>query len=431
MAALPDGEVFNEQMWVIFFALSRKDPTLSKINENTWIELYSKNDRNKFDKFLKERDIEWCVKNMSLDGRFNRADLNAAKRKFLASELNWHNALKSQAISFRKHQKGKIASSSTFKVTRQGEFYKLTNLTDFLKNVKSFFGANFADDRWNPADVWFYKDDAVRQIKDMISHSSIMDSSYMKVLPRSKQKAIAIYDIKQLNELLLVLYEKNILIPVSLKKATGTGVTFTSRVGINNGRKDKDNQPKDPEVTKKTYPIVESGDGYVVGGKRQTGGRNLKYDLKTQVATIDANGKQVIKTEYDYVNPGTTNNIVVASSGEFGAAQGGSMSLTEAENVIYTARGMNALRKMRRDAVPNNANVITNVYDGDIERSKKYMENLSKDLEPQKTKGELKLSNNEQSLLKNKRKALEKFGNSESEPRRIAYRGPEKICISG
>ena len=59
MAALPDGEVFNEQMWVIFFALSRKDPTLSKINENTWIELYSKNDRNKFDKFIKERDIEW------------------------------------------------------------------------------------------------------------------------------------------------------------------------------------------------------------------------------------------------------------------------------------------------------------------------------------------------------------------------------------
>ena len=45
---------------------------------------------------------------------------------------------------------------------------------------------------------------------------------------------------------------------------------FTSRVGINNGRKDKDNQPKDPVVTKKTYPIVESGDGYVVGGKRQT-----------------------------------------------------------------------------------------------------------------------------------------------------------------
>ena len=57
MAALPSGETFNEQMWVIFFALSRKDPTLSKIDENTWIELYSQRDRNKFDKFLKERGI--------------------------------------------------------------------------------------------------------------------------------------------------------------------------------------------------------------------------------------------------------------------------------------------------------------------------------------------------------------------------------------
>ena len=75
--------------------------------------------------------------------------------------------------------------------------------------------------------------------------------------------------------------------------------------------------------------------------------------------------------------------------------------------MLFTLQGHNALRKMRRDAVPSNANVITNVYDSDIERSKKYMENLSKDLEPQKTKGELKLSNNEQSLLKNKRKALE------------------------
>ena len=215
-----------------------------------------------------------------------------------------------------------VPSSKTFKVTRQGEFYALTNLTPFLKKVKSSFGAKFADDRWNPADVWFYKDEAVRQIKDIITHSSVMDSSYMNALPRSKQKASAIYDIKQMNELLLVLYEKNILIPVSLKKATGSGAVFTSRIGINNGRKDKDNQPKDPVVTKKQYPITADGNDYIVGGKRSDGGRNLKYDLKTQVATIDSNGKQIIKTEYDYVNPGTSNNIVVQSSGEFGAAGG-------------------------------------------------------------------------------------------------------------
>ena len=139
---------------------------------------------------------------MPLDSRFNTADFKAAQAKFPSKKeggLDWHNALKSQVVSFRKHQKGKIASSKTFKVTRQGEFYALTNLTPFLKKVKSSFGAKFADDRWNPADVWFYKDEAVRQIKDIITHSSVMDSSYMNALPRSKQKASAIYDIKQMN----------------------------------------------------------------------------------------------------------------------------------------------------------------------------------------------------------------------------------------
>jgi hypothetical protein len=407
MAALPAGETFNEQMWVVFFALSRNDPTLSKIDENTWIELYGKKDSNKFDKFLKERGIEWCVKNMPLDGRFNRADLKAAKAKFPKSGLDWHNALKSQVVSFRKHQKGKIASSPTFNVTRQGEFYALSNLTLFLKNVKSAFGAKFADDRWNPADVWFYKDAAVKEIRDLISHSSVMDSSYMSALPRSKQKTIAIYDIKQMNELLLVLYEKNILIPVSLKKATGSGAVYTSRVGITNGRKDKDNQPKDPEVTAKLYPIVSDGNDYVVGGKGNDGGRNLKYNLKTQVATLDSNGKQVIKTEYDYVTPGAANNIVVASSGEFGAAGGGSMSLTEAENVIYTSRGKSALNKARRNAVPNNANILTDVYDNDINRSKQYMSNMAKEIDPSSTSGKLKLGNEEESLMKNKNKALD------------------------
>ena len=68
-----------------------------------------------------------------------------------------------------------------------------------------------------------FKDAAVKEIRDLISHSSVMDSGFMSALPRSKQKAVAIYDVKQMNELLLVLYEKNILIPISLKKATASG----------------------------------------------------------------------------------------------------------------------------------------------------------------------------------------------------------------
>ena len=404
MAALPSGETFNEQMWVIFFALSKNDPSLNNISESTWIELYGQKDRSKFDKFLKERGIEWCVKNMPLDSRFNTADLKAAKAKFPSKKdggLDWHNALKSQAVSFRKHQKGKIASSKTFKVTRQSEFYTLTNITLFLKKVKKIFGSKFKDDRWNPADVWFYKDEAVKQIKDMIAHSSVMDNNFMGALPKLKQIGVAIYDIKQLNELLLVLYEKNILIPVSLKKATGSGAVFTSRVGINNGRKDENNQPKDPVITKKQYPITADGSDYIVGGKKNSGGRNIKYDLKTQVATIDSNGKQVIKTEYDYLTRGQEheNNLIVASSGEFGAAGGGSMSLTEAENVIYTAKGKSAVNKARRNVVPNNANILTDVYGGDIDSAKQYMANMAKEIDPGVTSGTLKLGNKSMSKV--------------------------------
>lgn len=407
MAALPTGATFAEQMWVVYFALSRKDPSLNNITAKTWLDLYAKNDRSKFTKFLKERGIEWCVKNMPLDSRFNTGDLRDARDKFPPKNqggLDWHNALKSQVVSFRKHQKGKIASSSTFKITRQKEFYKLSKIDIFLKKVKLVIGSTFADDRWNPADVWFYKDTAVNRIKEMISHSSTMDSSFMNALPRGKKKIMAIHDVKQLNELFLNLYEENILLPISLKKATGTSIGYTSRVGITNGRKDKDMQPKDPVVSNKLYPIVASNDGYVVGGNKKSGGRNLKYNLKTQVATLDANGKQIIKTEYDFVNPGASNNIVVASSGEFGAAQGGSMSLSEVEKVIYTSRGMNALKKARMNAVPNNANIITDVYNKNIDMSKDYMKNMAEKLDSSATSsGNLKLGVSENSMSKNQK----------------------------
>ena len=146
MAALPSGETFNEQMWVFYFALSKNDPNLNNISAQTWLDLYSKRDRSKFSKFLQEKNIQWCVENMPVDSRFNTADLKAAQAKFPSKKeggLDWHNALKSQVVSFRKHQKGKIASSKTFKVTRQGEFYALSNLTPFLKKVKSSYGGIF------------------------------------------------------------------------------------------------------------------------------------------------------------------------------------------------------------------------------------------------------------------------------------------------
>ena len=94
-----------------------------------------------------------------------------------------------------------------------------------------------------------------------------------------------------------------------------------------------------------------------------------------------SNGKQIIKTEYDYVNPGTTNNNYCSSSGEFGAAGGGSISMDQAESV-FTLLRKNAVNKARRNAVPNNANILTDVYGGNIDSAKQYMANMAKEIDP-------------------------------------------------
>ena len=99
-------------MWVVYFALSKKDPNLSSIEADTWLEVYGKSGGSKLKNFLRERGISWCISNMNLPANFDTADLNSAKKKFLPKDkggLDWHNALKNQVVNFRKHQKGKIS----------------------------------------------------------------------------------------------------------------------------------------------------------------------------------------------------------------------------------------------------------------------------------------------------------------------------------
>ena len=50
MSALPTGATFAEQMWVVYFALSRKDPNLNNITADTWLELYGQEGGTKFSK---------------------------------------------------------------------------------------------------------------------------------------------------------------------------------------------------------------------------------------------------------------------------------------------------------------------------------------------------------------------------------------------
>ena len=60
----------------------------------------------------------------------------------------------------------------------------------------------------------------------------------------------------------------------------------------------------------------------------------------------------------------------------------------------------------RKDAVPNNANILTDVYGGDIDMSKQYMSNMAKQLDSENTSGNIKLGNKENALLKNKNNAI-------------------------
>jgi len=62
---------------------------------------------------------------------------------------------------------------------------------------------------------------------------------------------------------------------------------------------------------------------------------------------------------------------------------------------------MGELKRARVNAVPNNANLITDVYNKNIDMSKKYMENMAKKLDPSKTSGNLKLGNKESSMSTN------------------------------
>ena len=72
--------------------------------------------------------------------------------------------------------------------------------------VKPLFGVYGKDDRWNPADVWFYKDQSLTEIKTMVNNSACMDPIVLELYPT--RKGIAIHEVKQMNELMLKMYEK-------------------------------------------------------------------------------------------------------------------------------------------------------------------------------------------------------------------------------
>ena len=380
------GETWGEVLWSVYFAMAKKDKSLNNLNPDEMVSYYDKGGK-KMSGYIKDKGLSGQLVNINPS---NIRDFDAMSQKEFQDKLirlDWHGATKHQVTKFVKNPKVGFIVTANLKMTRQGEFYAMTGIEDFIKKVKKVFGYDFTADRWNPSDVWFYNDTSVKEIKQFLSQATINDSSIFNVLPKRLQKLESLNNVKGLNSLILRLYQEKKLAPISLKKASGSKGSYTDRIALVNIPKDKNNKPKDPVVNNKEYPVRRDG---IIGS------RNLKYDIKSQDAVLDKDGNVVYKDKYDYVqtdDKGTT--FKMPGRGEFSAAQGGSFGIKDAENVYYTAKGKRAVDEARDAAGFKNfpsqqkGNImskgisIKSGYDDEqVALAKKYMDELADMLEP-------------------------------------------------
>ena len=217
--ALPAAEIINETMWVVYFLVAKKSSNFvlkgTTIDENFMINIFES--KGKLSGFIKNYGFDQQLSGLkseisNIDSKVNSKD---AKKYF--SENGWHNALQSQVKNLIKNQK--ISFIDNLKIVRQTDFYKISNIGEFLKKVWNIFKFSGTYDRWNPSDVWFYNDTAIRKIQDYIKTASINNQNTNFLQDRIK-KNLAIDDIAGLNKLILKLYEEEKLAPISLKKST-------------------------------------------------------------------------------------------------------------------------------------------------------------------------------------------------------------------
>ena len=123
------------------------------------------------------------------------------------------------------------------------------------------------------------------------------------------------------------------------------------------------------------------------------GSRNLKYDIRSQDATLDKDGNLLFRNKYDYIqtNDKGTSFQMPGSQG-FSEAQGGSFNTNDAENVIYTAKGKRIIGEIREKTDIKNFKKSQLFSKGmtlklgrdptDYSLHKKYLDELSNVLEP-------------------------------------------------
>lgn len=383
--ALPAAEIINETMWVIYFLVAKKSSNFvlkgTNIDENFMISLFES--KKKISGFVKEYGFDNQLNELSyeisnIDSKMNETD---AKKYF--SDNKWHDALQSQVKNLIKNQK--ISFINKLKIVRQTDFYKISNIEGFLKKVWNIFKFSGTYDRWNPADVWFYNDNAIKEIKDYIKMTSVNKQETNFLQDRVK-KNLAIDDIAGLNKLILKLYEEKKLAPISLKKSSLNKGVYSVRIGLVNVPQNDMGRPTPPKVITKQDPIKLYGNKYISGGVAGSNGNDLRYDIEIDQVILDMDGNKKYKREKDsviYNSKGKTLGVIKEK--EFKSAQGGSLGMGDAEKILYTASGSRDIKKIRRDVfnqslssdIISKGEMIGKTYEDKLKNSYNYIEGMS------------------------------------------------------
>ena len=400
--SLPAPEILNETMWVVYYEINKKSQTFvirgNEINVEFWVNAFSGKD--KLSGSLKKLGINLSglKKEISdIDSKVNGKD---ALKYFGGTKTasGWHEALKQQVQKFSKNPA--TSPLKQMNIIRQDDFYKnKTKINDFLTKVWRIFGFGRAKfDRWNPADVWFYKDTALTEINDFLKTCAI-NKQEINNLPLNVRKNLAFEDVISLNKFFLQLYNDKKFAPVSLKKSTLHNGVQSYRLGLVNVPQDDMGRPTPPKVTKRMLPISTAKN--VVGGVAGSKGRDLKYDIEIDQVEYDEKGRKRFVREYDYVvynEKGKT--LGVKKIEQFKEAQGGSMGMELTEKILYTAKGAREIKSLRNKVfnkslspdIISNGKTAGKDYQDKLNNAIEYIYAMARELEPILNNKEIKFA---------------------------------------
>jgi hypothetical protein len=392
------AELINETMWLIYFYLMKKSSNTSgsnfvvngtEITSKYMANLFSKGG-DKLSGLIKNARIYNDLSEMSYEISYLDRSLDEKKATTFFIKNEWHDALTTQVKKFSQNQKTSFVKGNSFKVIRQDDFYQNSGIDTFLKKVYKIFTITSAKlDRWNPADVWFYTPEAIKVIKDYLNVCIISTPSNLIGLRKQEIKKLALNDVIGLNRLILKLYEDKKLAPISLKKATGTKGSYTFRLSEVNVPKNEKGRPKDAKVLEKSLPIKEFGNNFVAGASGR-GEKDLKFVIEVDQIVLNTDGTISYERQKDTISYNSKGHILNSISKGFEKAQGGSIGMGVAENVVYNALGARGVKKARdlvfkQQLSPNiisSGKMIGKEYEEKLSNSLQYVGELAKLLNP-------------------------------------------------